>query len=111
LYVLVNEQLPDLYKKVGELKSAHRKQWFAINKPFGWEVIDMRYGGLLSRIDTAIMRVQEYLDGQVDRIEELEETRLYFDGCLKPEKPGNCRFNNPYFRIVTPNAFTFAVEF
>jgi hexosaminidase len=110
LSVLVSEQLPDLYEKVKELKAAHRKQWFDTYKPFGWEVLDMRYGGLLSRIDTAMLRMKEYIHGETDRIEELEETRLYFDGCLNSEKSVYSRFNNPYFRIATPNAFTFAIE-
>ncbi|WP_247740854.1 hypothetical protein [Cohnella sp. LGH] len=49
-------------------------------KPFGWEVLDIRYGGALARLDTAIERLAGYLSGRVERLEELEECRLYFDG-------------------------------
>ena len=50
--------------------------WHKTNKPFGFEVLDVRYGGLISRIDTAILRIEEYLNGEITKIEELEEKRL-----------------------------------
>ena len=53
--------------------------WLAYNKPFGWEVLDIRYGGVLSRLDTAIDRINNYLDGKISVIEELEQERLYFN--------------------------------
>ena len=31
------------------------------------------------RIDTAIMRINDYIDGKIDCIEELEQERLPFD--------------------------------
>jgi len=37
--------------------------WFAEYKPFGWEVIDHRYGGLLARLDTAAKRLKAYAAG------------------------------------------------
>ena len=38
----------------------------------------MRFGNLLSRIETAEYRLGQYLNGEIDKIEELEEERLYF---------------------------------
>ena len=52
------------------------------NKPFGWEVYDIRYGGLLARFDTVKERLGAYLAGETDRLEELEERRLRLDGQL-----------------------------
>lgn len=72
-------QLPELYHRVKLLRAAHRTQWMKTNKPFGWDVLDIRYGGLLARIDTAMARVGEYLSGCIDTIEELEEERLYYN--------------------------------
>ena len=54
------------------------------NKPFGWEVLDIRYGGVLARIDSSIERITDYLDGRINKIEELEQERLYFDGADRP---------------------------
>ena len=48
----------------------HRERWHQIYKPFGWEVLDGRYGLLLGGIDTAIWRINEFLQDRIDRIEE-----------------------------------------
>ena len=66
-----------IIEKISVLRKAHRASWMAYNKPFGWEVHDIRYGGLLMRFDTAKERIQEYLEGKIDRLSELEEERLY----------------------------------
>ncbi|MEV4395872.1 family 20 glycosylhydrolase [Nonomuraea sp. NPDC049607] len=36
---------------VRRLRELHRRVWCGDNKPFGWDVIDRRYGGLLARLD------------------------------------------------------------
>lgn len=44
-------------------------------KPFGWEVLDLRYGGLRARLETMHRRLVAYLDladSSVTKIEELE---------------------------------------
>src|SRR5690606_24493727 len=41
--------LKDLRNEVDHLRKLHRTLWFTTNKPFGWEVIDIRYGGVLAR--------------------------------------------------------------
>ena len=77
------------------LYACNRDWWFEVNKPFGWEVCDLRYGAALKGIDRSIMRVTQYLDGKVDCLPELEAERLYFEG-----KPGPAR-NLQYHTIVT----------
>ena len=65
---------------VRALREHHRKSWMTYNKPFGWEVFDIRYGGLLMRLDTAKSRLTDYLAGSLDRVEELEAPSLRLDG-------------------------------
>src|SRR5690606_31494372 len=48
----LQEQLATLIEGTQELRCRHRILWFTVNKPFGWEVIDIRYGGLLARLET-----------------------------------------------------------
>lgn len=72
--------LPRLYKDVKKLRISHRNHFFDEYKPIGWEVLDIRYGGVLMRIDTAIERLSDYLNGKIDKIDELLEKRLPFDG-------------------------------
>ena len=50
-----------------------REEWFSFNKPFGWEVQDIRLGGLIARIRTCMERIGAYVRGETDLLEELEE--------------------------------------
>ena len=50
--------------------------WIKENKPQGWEVHDSRLGGLIMRIKTCAKRLQDYIDGNIDEILELEEELL-----------------------------------
>ena len=60
----------------------HYNLWNNTYRPFGFEIVDGRYGIKIERIKTAIRRLDEYLNGKVDRLMELEEERLSFlDGC------------------------------
>ena len=69
-----------ILEKLAALRHAHRTAWMLSCKPFGWEVHDIRYGGLSNRFDTVKERLAAYLDCTVDRIEELEAQRLRLDG-------------------------------
>ena len=78
--------------RVKNLREVHRKLWFSRYKAFGWDVFDIRYGAVLSRIETAKYRLSLYLNGEIERIEELEEPRLYFNG--ESEYIPNCLYFN-----------------
>ena len=72
---LINEC--DIIKdKITNLKNKHREYWFEYNKTFGWEIHDIRYGGLINRFDTVKLLLNDYLSGKIDKIEELEQERL-----------------------------------
>ena len=100
LRLISQEKLVVLFERVEELRLAHKEQWFKTQKPFGWEIIDIRYGGLLARVNTAITRITEYLNGEVERLEELEAERLYFDCFDMPKGPG-FGYCNLYHRIIS----------
>ncbi len=55
---------------------AHRARWFRDNKPFGFDVQDLRIGGMKQRFVYCRERLAAYLCGEIDVIEELEETIL-----------------------------------
>ena len=83
---IVKTILPNLKIDVISLKNANKRMWFRINKPFGWEIYDLRYGGLISRIDSTKERLNSYLTGEIDCIEELDQERLFYDGKNKDKK-------------------------
>ena len=91
-------------EKLEALRKSHRAAWLKYNKPFGFEVLDIRYGGIRSRLDTAKYRIDSYLCGECDRIEELEEERLRFDCSRDDEAPFTGAFLwRGYQGYATPN--------
>ncbi len=73
------EQLEVLLDRVNELRIAHRKQWMTTCSPFGWSRLELRYGGLTARIETACHRLGRYLDGSLSELPELEAARYEKD--------------------------------
>ena len=61
-------------------RDCHYGVWMQYNKPHGWELHDIRYGGLIQRFDTVKRRLADYLEGRVAHLEELEEERLRLYG-------------------------------
>ncbi|THF84496.1 beta-N-acetylhexosaminidase [Cohnella fermenti] len=80
LSVMVRETLPEVRSRAEKLRAYHLERWYVVNKPFGWDIIDLRYGGLLASLSTAIERIGAYVEGRIERLEELEEKRLLFQG-------------------------------
>ena len=68
------------YVKVAKLIDiygrAFERQWFADNKPHGFDVQDHRIGALLRRTDACRRRILDYTSGRLDRIAELDEKLL-----------------------------------
>ncbi|KAF9191624.1 hypothetical protein BGZ50_009254 [Haplosporangium sp. Z 11] len=62
LYELTESRLVDLQVAVDQLWKYHRSLWHKTNKPFGWEVVEMRYGGLRTRLMTMRDRLLEYIE-------------------------------------------------
>jgi hexosaminidase len=96
--------LPAISKAVQELRIAHRTQWHRMFKPFGWEVIDIRYGGAITRLDTASFRILEYVEGRTASIEELEQERLVFSTTNRDNHKG-VGWCSHYYRMASPNVF------
>ena len=97
---LLNE-IATLKEQVETLRLGHRKIWFTANKAFGWEVLDIRYGGILSRIDTTLWRIHAWLE-ENQPIEELAATLLPFDGPY-PMPEGIIIGRNLYHGIISPS--------
>lgn len=79
------------YKKVirrtEEFHRAFRTQWYTENKPHGFDVQDHRLGGLLQRMRSCMERLQDYRDGRIEAIPELEEK-------ISPLAEGLINFNS-----------------
>ena len=101
LRVLIAEY-KKLQKKLDVLHKTFKKQWMKENKPHGFDVQDIRLGGLMCRVKSCEERLQELYDGKIDRIEELEEKQLDYVGG--GEKMGQKPIAlNSWKEIVTAN--------
>lgn len=99
------EMLPDyraLLEKLERFYSVYRTQWLKENKPQGFEIQDIRLGGLIRRVKHCIWRLEEYAAGRLETIEELEEPVLDFRGTGKTLQPGPIRYNS-WARAATAN--------
>lgn len=68
---------------LGEVEKFHELSadiWYKNNKPFGFETLDFRYGGIEARIKRAEKRVLQYINNEIESIDELAEKRLWFEG-------------------------------
>ena len=83
----------EVYDRVLEFHGALEKWWMDENKPHGFDVQDIRIGGLLMRIKHCKARLEQYLNGDLDRIEELEDPELH-PFCAKDGGKGATCYNN-----------------
>lgn len=79
-------RLPRILTELEAFITALRKQWFTENKSFGFTTLELRLGGLMERIRSAKLRLEAYLSGACDAIEELEEEPLSVDGKTAAER-------------------------
>ena len=82
-----------------EIKEYHREYeslWFYENKPHGYDVQDLRLGGLMQRIESCTRRLKKLADGEISVIPELEEPVL-------DQKAGYGNWPNEWRQMCTPN--------
>lgn len=76
------KELHKIRKLVKAFYLSFRQQWLLENKGHGFEVSDTRIGGVMMRLEHCAERLSDYIDGRIDRIEELEDEQL------DPRTPG-----------------------
>lgn len=73
---IAENDIPQTEKALEAFQEALRFQWHKINKPFGFEIQDIRMGGIKERLKTATVRINGYIDGSIETLEELEQEDL-----------------------------------
>ena len=99
------ELLEDYRNVAARLKQFHavyRRQWLEENKPHGFDVQDIRLGGLVARVESCAERLRQFADGTIDRIEELEEEQLNYFGIAPDNREPHTWVSN-WAHIVTTN--------
>lgn len=91
-------------KYLDEYYEAFRYQWYKENKPQGFEVQDHRIGGLKQRLLNGRRIIKQYLNGEIERIEELEEPVLSV--VCNEEMDGKGVDARTIKEVITANVFS-----
>lgn len=73
---IAEQVIPELVERVEAFLQAFKYRWETENKDFGFDIHEIRIGGLIYRLKGAAQKISGYLDGKTARIEELEQPRL-----------------------------------
>lgn len=93
--------LDSLAQKAAALHRAFVHMWCYGTKGAGLEVHDIRLGGLCGRVRTAQTRLTMFLNGELDRLDELEQEILPFR--QQSGEDDGCPVCNKYHLIATQN--------
>lgn len=94
LSMLATGDLNDLIKLVEEFHFALQNQWFKENKPNGFDIQDIRLGGVIQRTKSCQTRLLAYLNKEISDIPELAEEVI----------KGEC--GEAWGRYVSPNVIS-----
>ncbi|MBP3300120.1 MAG: beta-N-acetylhexosaminidase [Clostridia bacterium] len=88
------KEIPEVISRIDDFLVLLRQQWYTENKTFGFDVQEVRLGGLKETLRSAAVRLKSYCNEEVSAIEELEQPVL----PVKADGDGNPRdvfsFNN-----------------
>lgn len=97
------EIIPNIIRNLTVMHTSRESLWFADAKPFGYELLDIRLGGVKTRLESCRRRLQSFLEGKVQTLEELEQERLpYWElGDAKPQDPKAELRENLWDKIIS----------
>ena len=97
------EVIPNIIRNLTVMHTSRESLWFADAKPFGYELLDIRLGGVKTRLESCRRRLQSFLEGKVQTLEELEQERLpYWElGDTKPQDPKAELRENLWDKIIS----------
>ncbi len=92
------EDIPATVEALHALRIIWRKLWESTNKPNGFEIIEVRMGGIAARMSTAGEKMLAFARGETDTIPELTEESL----ICKRRPDGTIGCTNTMDEIATP---------
>ncbi|KAI9023835.1 glycoside hydrolase superfamily [Phycomyces nitens] len=76
LYDLAQGRLTRLREEVDHLWKYHRQMWMKMYKPFGWEVLELRYGGLRTRLETMYDQIMAHVEYVMTLKDSLSDSEI-----------------------------------
>lgn len=101
LETLCEKVIPEIVQELWNTKLLREQLWMNDAKPFGYELLDIKFGGIITRLESTKRRIRAYLDGTCKELPELHEPRI-------PYFQENSFFHgeNRWHRIVSGADFT-----
>jgi hexosaminidase len=75
---ICGEVIPSIIDSLQEMKLVREELWLRDAKPFGYELLDIKLGGVITRLESTKRRILSYIEGRTVSLEELEQERLPF---------------------------------
>ena len=70
---IVDKEIPELISRIFAFKDVFYARWMCENKTNGFGTQDLRIGGVVERLRTVQLLLNSYINGEIDKIEELDE--------------------------------------
>lgn len=91
-----------LKKLMETFYTCYEKQWMKENKAVGFDVQDIRIGGMIARVAHCTKRLEKFVNGEISHIDELDNLQLdYFGNGTNYEKKDTTV--NSFEKIFTAN--------
>lgn len=94
-------KLKKIIKLIDQFIIDFKNQWYIENKSYGFDVQEIRLGGLKERTKSVLDTLNRYLNKEINKIEELEEKTLPY----LEDRVGKDIFMNFYHKMITHNTF------
>lgn len=94
---IATERIPVIQEKMEAFRNAYYEYWLTYNRHIGWDRYENMIGGHIYRLGKVAQLLTAYADGKVEKIEELEQTRL----PVNPRKVGRVIGNGSWYGIST----------
>ena len=98
---LLADEISVIIKKVRKFEKSMQTQWMTDYKTFGFEIQNVRMGGLMERLKYEQQTLKKYLDGKIDKIEELDAKREKPGILWRSDSDINRGLNNSWNEIVS----------
>ncbi len=76
---IADTAIPKLVSDIEIFLKSFKKRWETDSKDFGFDIQEIRIGGLIYRLKGAADKIHNLLEGKLEKIEELEAPRMLID--------------------------------
>lgn len=92
------EYIPKIIESTKEFYKIFQANWDETNKPFGSEIHQVRLGGVVNRAEYVAGRLDKYIKGEIENIEELEQDIVLSKGRS---------YNHHFHKVTTASAISY----